>query len=97
MLSLKNDGEDELVQIVLDTASIECYNESVQKENQMVTLTKQQLMTKAQAIYEGIAPDVDGWDLGDAASMVADRMYDEFGPIEGGYYSIAKEALRYYF
>ena len=65
----------------------------------MATLNKQQLITEAQAIYEGIAHDMGEFDLSMAASMVADRMYDELGAAgcEYDYYDIAIQALKNYF
>lgn len=68
----------------------------------MTTLTKQQLITEAQAIYEGCAPDMGEFDLEMAADFVAGHMYDDDfvagrEPIEGGYYQIALEALKDYF
>lgn len=63
-------------------------------------MTKSQLLTEAQAIYEGIAPDLVGWaGHGDAAMVVADRMYDELGAsgCEYDYFEIALEALKGYF
>lgn len=65
----------------------------------MTTLTKFQLITEAQVIYEGIAPDMIGFDYNDAAGMVADRLYDELGAAgcQYDYHEIALEALKHYF
>jgi hypothetical protein len=70
-------------------------------------MDKAQLISEAQIIYEGIAPDLiasyeavgEEVGLGDAASMVADRMYDEFGAAGCAYdyREIALEALKGYF
>lgn len=57
------------------------------------------LEVEARAIYEGCAPDMEGWSLIDSADFVAGRLYDEYHDQFPGtsFFAIAKEALKGYF